>query len=101
VASLSLARRPRTHANLPRPFAMPWGKGQITEEVRVDHDHWSPVVQLLEYEDGSRGIRFCTYSGPRFQRNPSLWNEGDVAAFREELKRAPKLRAMLKGLVSR
>ena len=83
---------------LPRPFEMPWGKGMITEEVRVDHDHWSPVVQLLEFEDGTKSIRFCSYSGPRFQRNPPLWVAEDVGLFREGLKQAPKLRAMLKKL---
>jgi hypothetical protein len=70
----------------------------ITEEVRVDHDHWTPVIQLLEYEDGAKGIRFCTYNGPRFQRMPAIWMEEDVAAFREQLQYAPTLRRLLKAL---
>ena len=84
---------------LHHPFTLPWGKGRITEEVQIDHDHWAPVIQLLEYEDGPRGIRFCNYQGPRFQRNPSMWMEEDVEASRKQLEQGPKLRAMLNKLV--
>ena len=81
---------------LPRSFELPWGKGQITEEVSVIHDHWSPTIQLLEYEDGQVGLRFCNYSSQgRFQRQASIWTEEDLTAFGLELDQTPKLKELL------
>ena len=67
---------------LPRPFKLPWGKGQVVEEASVVHDHWRPTIQLLEYEDGSLNVRFCVYSAQgRFQRQTPIWTEEDFDAF--------------------
>ena len=86
---------------LPRPFELPWGRGQITEEVTVLHEHWAPTIQLLEYEDGQKSVRFCNYSPQgRFQRLPSIWTEVDFEAFGEELAKAPKLRELFRRLLS-
>jgi hypothetical protein len=85
---------------LPRPFQLPWGKGQVVEEVSIAHDHWAPTVQLLEYDDGQVGARFCNYSaGGRFQRQASIWTEEDFAAFGAELSRAPRLRELISRMV--
>ncbi|MBM4406284.1 MAG: hypothetical protein FJ039_08920 [Chloroflexi bacterium] len=83
---------------LPRPFAMPWGKGNITEEVQVIRDHWEPAIQLMEYEDGSKSLRFCFYTKGRFNRNPMMLGEEDLDEMAAELKSAPKIKAMLKRL---
>ncbi len=90
---------PKAERKLPRPFAMPWGKGHITEEAQVVRDHWEPTIQLLEYEDGSSSLRFCFYSRCRFNRNPMMLAEGDLDDMAAELKKSPKMRAMLKKLV--
>ncbi len=44
---------------LPRPFKMPWGKGEITEEASYVGEWHEPVIQLMKYEDGSTAIRFA------------------------------------------
>ncbi len=40
---------------------MPWGSGQVVEEISIQCPHWEPTAQLMEYEDGSRSLRFCYY----------------------------------------
>jgi hypothetical protein len=77
---------------------MPWGKGQITEEVQVVRDHWEPTIQLMEYEDGSKGLRFCFYSRGRFNRNPMMLGEADLDDLARALESAPTIRAMLARL---
>ena len=64
---------------LPRPFSFPWGGGQIVEEVFVESEHHVPTIQLLEYEDGSLSVRFCSYThSGRFQRNPVMMSADDM-----------------------
>lgn len=89
---------PNTPRPLPRPFTMPWGKGQITEEVQVIREHWEPTIQLMEYEDGAKALRFCSYQGGRFSRNPLILGEEDLPLLREELRRAPRIEELLHTL---
>ena len=86
---------------LPRPFKLPWGKGQVVEEVSVVHDHWRPTIQLLEYEDGSLSVRFCVYSPEgRFRRQTPIWMAEDFDAFRMELEDAPRLQALVRRMAA-
>jgi hypothetical protein len=97
---------PRTAAAqgrpVPRPFEFHWGKGQITEEASAAGEYSEPAIQLLEYEGGGQGIRFCYYSlDGRFQRSPMMIDcEDSLEGLRAALKSTPKLRALLKQLVS-
>lgn len=89
---------------LPRPFNYHWGSGQIVEEASYAGRYHEPVVQLLEYDEGeaagSWSIRFCFYSpGGRFQRSPLVISDDELAGLRAALKKAPRLRALLKRLV--
>jgi len=93
--------RPRKGREVPRPFAFHWGEGQIVEEAAFTGQHTEPAIQLLEYQDGSHGIRFCYYNHDgRFQRSPMMIDStATLEGLRDALRRTPKLRAMLKGLV--
>lgn len=91
-----MERRPRL---LPRPFSMPWGKGQIVQETQVQQHHWEPTIQLMEYEDGSRALRFCTYNQGRFSRNPMILAETDVDDMRSGIADAPEIRDFLISLL--
>jgi hypothetical protein len=88
----------------PRPFAFHWGGGNIIEEASFRGEHTEPSIQLLEYEShpGSYGVRFCYYSlDGRFQRSPMMIDSGEnLEGLRTALKTTPKLRALLKRLVS-
>jgi hypothetical protein len=84
---------------LPRPFSFPWGGGQIVEEVFVENEHHVPTIQLLEYEDGTLSVRFCSYThSGRFQRNPVMMSADDMKGLARALQRAPRLQKLVGGL---
>lgn len=87
---------------LPRSFTMPWGDGQVVDEVGVDTEHNELVVQLLVYdESGEETIRFCQYwLDGRFQRQPMMLSAENVPAMRAALKRSPRIRELLEQLVT-
>jgi hypothetical protein len=97
----SAGRRGR---DVPREFNFHWGSGQIVEEASYIGKYVEPTIQLLEYADhpGSFGIRFCYYSlEGRFQRSPMMLDGEDALdGLREALKSTPRLRALLRKLVS-
>jgi hypothetical protein len=87
---------------IPRKFAMPWGEGQVVEEVGVDTEHNELVIQLLRYDEiEGDTIRFCQYwLDGRFQRQPMMISEETIPAMREALKAAPAIRELLQRLVA-
>ncbi len=89
---------PSSQRKLPRPFQLPWGKGVVAEEVSVTRPHWEPTIQLLEYEDGSRALRFCYYHGPRFGRGPMILDAEDIVEMKVAAEQdAPRIRELLEG----
>ncbi len=90
-----------TARTLPRPFALHWGSGRIVEEATYTGQHHEPSLQLLEFEDGSLSLRFCYYDhAGRFQRSPLIVGNDEVAGLRDALAGAPRLRALLREMVS-
>ena len=87
---------------VPRPFEFHWGKGQITEEACFTGRYTEPSIQLLEYEGGGEGIRFCYYSlDGRFQRSPMMIDSDETLyGLRAALKQTPKLRSLLKRMTT-
>ena len=89
---------------VPRPFAFHWGAGNIIEEASFTGKYTEPAIQLLEYEGerGSYGLRFCYYSlEGRFQRSPMMLDSTEsLDGLRAALKETPKLRSLLKRLVT-
>ena len=85
---------------VPRPFTLHWGKGHIVEEATYAGQHHQPSIQLLEFEDGSLGVRFCYYDHTgRFQRSPLIVGGDEVAGLRDALAQTPRLRALLRDMV--
>ena len=86
---------------LPRPFTMPWGRGEIVEEVTAVGEWHEPSIQLLRYEDGSESIRFCHYDHRgRFQRSPLIVNRALLTQLGRALASSPRLRAHLGRLLA-
>lgn len=88
---------------LPRPFAFPWGAGEVVEEAsvpaRAAGHGWEPTVQLLVYTEGGETLRFCYYDEQgRFGRGPMLLRPEDVTPLRAALAAAPRIRALLREL---
>ena len=85
---------------VPRPFRMHWGHGNVVEEASYLGRYHEPALQLMEFEDGSWAIRFCYYSRGRFQRSPLMIDAKELKAMKTALRRTPKLRKLLRGLVA-
>jgi len=87
--------------DVPRPFTMPWGKGEIIEEATAVGEHHEPAIQLLRYEDGSLSIRFSHYDHRgRFQRSPLMVSSDTIAGLSRSLAETPRLRGLLGKLVA-
>ena len=87
--------------DVPRPFTMPWGKGDIIEEATAVGEYHEPAIQLLRYEDGSLSVRFSHYDHRgRFQRSPLMLSSGTIAALRRSLAETPRLRSLLTKLIT-
>ena len=86
---------------VPRPFTMPWGSGEIIEEATAVGEHHEPAIQLLRYEDGSLSIRFSHYDhSGRFQRSPLMISADTIAGLRRSLAATPRLRALLAKMIA-
>ena len=80
---------------------MPWGKGDIVEEITAVGQWHEPAIQLLRYEDGSESVRFCSYDhNGRFQRSPLIVDAPLLSQLGRSLASSPKLRAHLARLVA-
>jgi hypothetical protein len=87
--------------DVPRPFTMPWGKGDIIEEATAVGEYHEPAIQLLRYEDGSLSIRFSHYDhSGRFQRSPLMISTRTINALRRSLATTPRLHGLLAKLVA-
>ena len=86
---------------VPRPFAFDWGGGQIVEEAAIETQYTAPAIQLMECDEGGYTVRFCYYTlDGRFQRSRMMLSKDGIASMRAALRKTPKLRAILKKLVS-
>ncbi len=91
----------RTARSVPRPFALHWGSGHIVEEATYAGQHHEPSLQLLEFDAGYLSVRFCYYDhAGRFQRSPLIVSKDEVAGLKKALAGAPRLRALLREMVS-
>ena len=84
---------------VPRRFNLPWGSGEIIEEASIMRSHWEPVIQLLRFDDGSRALRFCVYSGKRFSRMPLIVGEDDVEELKEAILKKREIHELIRALV--
>ena len=85
----------------PRRFSLHWGEGTVEEEARVEGEHHDPALQLLAFDDGDVAVRFCYYNKQgRFQRSPLILGRDEIALLKAEIRQRPKLRRLLKALVS-
>jgi hypothetical protein len=90
---------------LPRPFEMHWGSGEIVEEATFSSEYHEPAIQLMVYTQGdaagSFSLRFCSYNHRgMFQRSPLMVGEADIPGLRRALRETPRLREILRRLIS-
>ena len=75
---------------VPRPFKMPWGKGMVVEEASISSRYHEPTVQLLEIDNGQKGIRFS--------RSPLMIDERDIGRLGTALRKKKEIRKLLSKL---
>ena len=88
-----------------KSFSYHWGSGFVAEEAQIETPHHMPTIQLLEFTEGpsagEKTIRFCHYNlKGRFMRSPLLISPDDLGEMRKALDQSPKLKELLKLLVS-
>jgi len=90
-----------TSRELPRPFAMPWGTGEIVEEATAVGEWSEPSIQLLRYDDGTESIRFCQYDHRgRFRRSPMIVDGKLLRALGRSLAQTKRLKALVTQLAA-
>jgi len=95
-----MKKRTEPENGLPRPFELPWGKGRITAEASIETPYNEPTVQLLEFDDGARAVRFCVCHRGDMLDKPVIVDEADLARLRREIQRSPRLSGLLRQLVA-
>lgn len=84
---------------VPRPFNLHWGGGQIVEEATCTGEYHEPSIQLLEFDDKTLSIRFCYYDlEGRFQRSPLILGKAEISALKKALNKTPRLKKLLSEL---
>jgi hypothetical protein len=77
---------------------MPWGSGRIVEELTIQCPRWESTIQLMEYEDGARALRFCYYSEGHFGRGPMIPGEEDLERVGRAIERTKMIKTVLKRM---
>ena len=92
---------------LPRKFKLPFGEGNITEEVSIECEYWEPMIQFMEFDKGDarglKAVRFCFYHGKNFKqfgRAPLIIGEDELKRLNNEIKGTKKIQSFLKKLIA-
>jgi hypothetical protein len=83
---------------IPRPFKMPWGKGMVIDEVSISSEYHEPTIQLLEFDNGDKLLRFCSYSHGRFSRSPLMIDEKDLRLLGKAIVKGKEIRKFVSKL---
>ena len=83
---------------VPRPFKMPWGNGMVVKEVFITSQYHEPTVQLLQFDNGDRAIRFCSYNKGKFSRSPLMIDEKDLRKLGNAIKKAKEISKLISRL---
>ena len=83
---------------IPRPFKMPFGNGMVVEEASITSRYHEPTVQLLQFDNGNRAIRFCSYNKGRFSRSPLMIDEKDMRKLGSAIKKEKEISYLISRL---
>ncbi len=83
---------------IPRPFKMPFGNGMVVEEASITSRYHEPTVQLLQFDNGNRAIRFCSYNKGRFSRSPLMIDEKDMRKLGSAIKKEKEISDLISRL---
>jgi len=83
---------------IPRPFKMPFGNGMVVKEASIISQYHEPTVQLLQFDNGDRVIRFCSYNKGRFSRSPLMIHEKDLQKLGTAIKKEKEISKFISRL---
>ena len=83
---------------IPRPFKMPFGNGMVIKEASITSQFHEPTVQLLQFDNGNRAIRFCSYNKGRFSRSPLMIDEKDMRKLGSAIKKEKEISDLISRL---
>jgi len=83
---------------IPRPFKMPFGNGMVVKEASIISQYHEPTVQLLQFDNGDRAIRFCSYNKGKFSRSPLMINEKDLQKLGSAIKKEKEISKFISRL---
>ena len=83
---------------IPRPFKMPFGNGMVVKETSITSQFHEPTVQLLQFDNGNRAIRFCSYNKGRFSRAPLMIDEKDLRKLGSAIKKEKEISKLISRL---
>ncbi len=83
---------------VPRPFKMPFGNGMVIKEASITSQYHEPPVQLLQFDNGNRAIRFCSYNKGRFSRSPLMIDEKDMRKLGSAIKKEKEISDLISRL---
>ena len=90
----------KSKRKLPRPFKMPWGKGDIVKEAGFSSEHHEPTVQLMKFKDGNYVVRFAHYNHKgAFQRSPLMISAKELKNIKKSLQQASTLKKLLSLMI--
>ncbi|MBI4861863.1 MAG: hypothetical protein HY815_16640 [Candidatus Riflebacteria bacterium] len=79
---------------------LPWGKARIIEVVNVAWTHHHPSLELLEFPDGRRALRFAAYFEGDPVRGPLVLDEAALSTVAAVAAGSPAIRSFLARLGS-
>jgi len=83
---------------VPRPFKMPFGNGMVVKEVSITSQYHEPTVQILQFDNGNKAIRFCSYNKGRFSRAPLMIDERDLQKLGSVIKKEKEISKFISRL---
>lgn len=87
------------HAEDPGFVEFPWARAHILDVVSVPAPHQDLALELLEFENGQRSLRFAAYAKGQLVRGPMVLHDEDVTRLSTAARRSPAILEFLRGLV--
>jgi hypothetical protein len=69
----------------------PWARAHILEAITVDAPHQDVALELLEFENGQRSLRFAAYSKGKLVDGPLVIHDEDLDRIAQAAGRSPSI----------
>ena len=70
----------------------------VIDEVSIHSQYHEPTIQLLEFDNGDKLLRFCSYSHGRFSRAPLMIDEKDLKLLGKAITKTKEIRKFISKL---